>query len=354
MPVFYNESGNLKETPDYVPEALPLIPHSRYVVGHITWYSVLIMTGAALAIYLAERLQKQESLPSDTVIDLALRIIPFGILGARIYYVLFSWQNFKDDPLSVFRVWEGGLAIYGGIISGLAVILIFCRKRHLSVLSVCDIIVPGLALAQAIGRWGNYFNMEAYGWALPDSSALCFFPMAVLIPEGDQNVWHLATFFYESVCDFLNFLVLLVMRKRISLPKGQLFRFYILFYSAGRLVIEELRSDSLYSGSVRISQLLSFLAITILLFTLVLQMLDTMRNKGRKSCPRSASLLLILSFLMLLPAGGSVFSLLRFPESGIPWKLIVLFFFSLVSVISYLTGTLSCLNDRRSACPPQP
>ncbi len=142
-----------------------MIPYSRYLVYPVTWYSVLILSGAALAIILASRLEKRESLPADTVVDLALWLFPFSLVGARIYYVAFSWSAYRDDPLSVFRVWEGGMAIYGGILAGLLVVLLFCRRRRLPVLSVCDIIVPGLALAQAIGRWGNYFNMEAYGRA---------------------------------------------------------------------------------------------------------------------------------------------------------------------------------------------
>ena len=242
------------------------MPRSRFLIGSLPWYSVLILTGAALAIWLTERLAKRESLPPDTIVDLALRVLPAGILGARIYYVLFSWDSYRKDPLSVLRIWEGGLAIYGGILAGLIVILIFCRRRQLSILTLCDLIVPGLALAQAIGRWGNYFNMEAYGWTLPEHSALCFFPAAVLIPEGETAHWHLATFFYESICDFGLFLALLVLRKRFRPVKGQLFRFYVFCYAAVRLVIEALRMDSLYSGTVRVSQLLSLLAMALLPF----------------------------------------------------------------------------------------
>ena len=118
------------------------IPYSRYLIGHIPWYSVLIVLGVILAIVLTCREERQAGLPKDTVIDLALWIIPFGIIGARIYYVVFAWDQFKEDPFSVFRIWEGGLAIYGGIIAGFIVLVAFCRKRNIKLLKICDMIAP--------------------------------------------------------------------------------------------------------------------------------------------------------------------------------------------------------------------
>ena len=326
--------------------AFTLIPSSRYLIGSITWYSVLIMTGAALSIWFAVRQEKQNELPPDTIIDLALRIIPFGILGARIYYVFFSWEAFSGDFFSIFKIWEGGLAIYGGILSGMLVILFYCRKRNLSVLLIFDIIVPGLSLAQAIGRWGNYFNMEAYGWALKDGSALCFFPMAVLIPGSEGYVWHLATFFYESMSDFMIFLILLALRKYRSLPKGQLFCFYIFFYASVRLFIEELREDSLYTGSVRISQLLSFLAQLILLVILLYHICSIKKQVGFRAIPQRILMLMILTLLLIFPVSGVVSRLVSIPL----WNLLVLFLFSSVSVSLYVTGSFFYLKYGRSSC----
>lgn len=231
------------------------IPYSRYLFYPVTWYSFLIVMGASLALFLSIREEKRTSLSKDTVLDLALRIIPAGIIGARIYYVVFSFSQFQDDLFSVFRIWEGGLAIYGGVIAGFLSLLIFCRRRRLPVLLLCDIIAPGLCLAQSIGRWGNWFNIEAYGFIIRDPS-LCFFPMAVQVP-ADGYAWHLATFFYESLWDFLIFLFLTVARRRHLYRTGDVFFFYLFLYAAGRLVIEELRTDSLLASSVRISQLLS-------------------------------------------------------------------------------------------------
>ena len=241
------------------------IPYSRYVLGTIPWYSLLIVIGIVLAIILASLEERRTSLPKDTVIDLALWILPSGIIGARIYYVIFSWNQFRNDILSVFRIWEGGIAIYGGIIAGLIVLLIFCRARHLPPLQLCDLIVPGLVLAQCIGRWGNWFNIEAYGFRITRPE-LCFFPFAVEVP-ADQNNWHLATFFYESVWDFIVFIFLIISRRKYFRYQGDIFFFYLFLYACGRLIIEEMRIDSLYAASgIRISQLLSVLLSIAVLF----------------------------------------------------------------------------------------
>ena len=247
------------------------IPYSRYIVGPVPWYSFLIVAGVVLAIVLACRGVRRTALPRDTVIDLALWLLPFGIAGARIYYVIFSWNSFQDDFLSVFRIWEGGLAIYGGIIAGVIVLLVFCRVRKLQPLLLCDIIVPGLALAQCIGRWGTGFNMEAYGFTVKDPR-LCFFPFAVQIP-ADGYTWHLAAFFYESLWDFLVFLYLVIARRKLFLRDGDAFFSYLFLYGAGRLVIEQMRTDSLYLGpeewGIRVSQVIgivSVLAGAILLY----------------------------------------------------------------------------------------
>ena len=240
------------------------VPYSRYVFGSLPWYSFLIVLGVVCAVFLAIREEKRLGLPKDTIIDLVLWLLPFGIIGARIYYVVFSWDAFKDDLVSILRVWEGGIAIYGAVIAGLLVILVFCRCRKLPVLSVCDAVVPGLALAQSIGRWGNYFNMEAYGLPINNPS-LCFFPLAVQIPSANGYTWHMASFFYESLLDFLIFLFLWTVGRKHLRRRGDSFFFYLFLYGAGRLLIEETRMDSLYSSGVRISQLVAAAACLFVL-----------------------------------------------------------------------------------------
>ena len=247
------------------------VPYSRYILYPVPWYSFLIVVGVALAVFLAGCEERRLGIKKDTVIDLVLWLLPFGIIGARIYYVIFSWDQFRPDPLSVLRIWEGGIAIYGAVIADLVVIVCFSRHRSLSSLLLCDMFAPGLALAQAIGRWGNYFNMEAYGLPL-HNSALCIFPLAVQITENGSQIWHMATFFYESVWDLSVFCFLMFARHRFLRHKGDTFFFYVFLYASGRFVIEDLRMDSLFiSSSVRTSQLLSALAcIGIILYYLIL------------------------------------------------------------------------------------
>lgn len=241
------------------------MPASRYIFGSLPWYSVTMVTGMLVALLLAQGEEKRRGLPKDTIIDLALWLIPCGIVGARLYYVAFTWDLFRENPIAVLEIWKGGLAIYGGLIGGFLAAMVFARKRKLKLLTLTDMIVPGLALAQCIGRWGNYFNMEAYGLPIT-APALQWFPMAVLIPEGGAQVWHMATFFYESLWDFGVFVTLRCLRKKCSRP-GDLFGWYVLLYGAGRQLIEGLRMDSLMttSGSTRISQLLSVVGSLIVL-----------------------------------------------------------------------------------------
>ena len=231
------------------------IPYSRTIFGGLPWYSVLVVLGIVLAIWLAGREEKRLGLPRDTVVDLALIVVPLGIAGARLYYVAMSWQQFAARPITALFVWEGGLAIYGGVIGGALGVWLYARKKKICFAQLADVVAPGLLLAQAVGRWGNYFNMEAYGpeIVLP---ALQFFPVGVLIPHPGGNVWHMATFFYESMWNAAGFAVLWSLRKR-QCQRGNVFCWYLLIYGSGRFVIEQLRQDSLRIGALRVSQWLS-------------------------------------------------------------------------------------------------
>lgn len=231
------------------------IPYSRTLVGGLPWYSVLIVTGIVLALWLTDQEAKRRRLPKDTAVDLALVVVPCGIVGARLYYVVMSWEAFAADPISTLYIWNGGIAIYGGVIGGALGALAYAKKKHLSFAVLLDCIAPGLLLAQAIGRWGNYFNMEAYGPVIANPR-LQFFPMAVLIPNGQGMVWHAATFFYESAWNLMGFFVLWLLRRRQN-GEGRVFAWYLVVYGSGRFCIEQLRQDSLYMGGIRASQYLS-------------------------------------------------------------------------------------------------
>lgn len=230
-------------------------PYSRTIAGVLPWYSVLVVVGIVLAVRLAGREEKRLGLPEDTTVDLALVVIPCGIVGARLYYVLMSWESFAANPVAALYVWQGGLAIYGAVIGGALGALVYAWRKKLAFATLADMVAPGLLLAQAVGRWGNYFNMEAYGPQIADER-LQFFPLAVFIPADGGGTWHAATFFYESLWNLLGFAALWQLRKRQQ-EKGNVFAWYLLIYGAGRFVIEQMREDSLYVGSLRASQYLS-------------------------------------------------------------------------------------------------
>ena len=303
-------------------------PASRYIVGSLPWYSVLIVTGALIAIVLASREEKRVGIKKDTVIDLALWLIPLGIIGARIYYVAFSWSDFRDDPVSILKIWEGGIAIYGAVIAGLIVVLVFSRIKKIPPLLLCDLISPGLVLAQGIGRWGNYFNMEAYGAAVENPS-LRFFPFSVLIPSDPENPWHLATFFYESCWDIAVFVLLMVLRRRLFRRQGDVFFFYAFLYACGRLVIEDFRMDSLYAASsVRISQLLSVLICVALLILYFVRC--GKRSRGIKHISA-----FILSIVLAFPVLGYALNFVFHPaEMPLFHRFLFLIFYSAVNILA--------------------
>ncbi len=241
----------------------------------ISWYAILIVSAIFIGYLLASGEAKRLGLPRDTVIDLLLYGIPLAIICARVYYVIFRFNHYSEDLLSIFNIREGGLAIYGGIIGGVVAARITSKKHQVPVLTLLDIAAPGLVLGQAIGRWGNYINMEAYGLRV-NEAPLQFFPFAVEIPIGDVWYWHMATFFYEFCWDLVVFVLLLIIRRNMVRASqedafgvighpgrcGDVFCWYLLLYCAGRTVIEGLRFDSLtfISEFVRISQILSALA----------------------------------------------------------------------------------------------
>ena len=234
----------------------------------IPFYSILMMTAVALGLLLSTREEKRLRLPQDTVLNFALVAVPLGIVCARLYYVLFSWESFKSDPVEILRVWHGGLAIYGAVIGGLLAALLVTRGNLTRFLTLADVCAPSLARGQAIGRWGNYANMEAYGAPVTAAWAQ-FFPLAVEIPtvlaDGTTAyVWHMATFFYESLWCALLFVFLYRLQRK---PRhcGNVFFAYLVLYCAERAVVEGLREDSLmlrlFGLSIRFSQLLSALVI---------------------------------------------------------------------------------------------
>lgn len=222
-------------------------------------YGLIIAVGFLLAICYAKWRCKDFGITFDSLLDAILIAVPIAIVCARIYYVVFSWEKYKDDLLSVFAVWNGGLAIYGGVIGAVLGLLLFAKVKKQKLLPYLDITGLGLLIGQFIGRWGNFFNREAYGAEITDN----FFLRMGLTHEGVTRYWH-PTFLYESVWNLVGFVLLHFLSKKRKYD-GQVFLMYLAWYGLGRVWIEGLRTDSLYLGStgIRVSQLLagaSFLA----------------------------------------------------------------------------------------------
>lgn len=244
----------------------------------IAWYGVIICIGIILAVaYSVFRAKYTEKISVDAVTDLAFFLVIFGIIGARLYYVIFEFDNYAVTGRGVWgniwgtlknavAVWNGGLAIYGGIIAGFITLLLFCRIRKLNTMKVLDLASPAAMLGQLIGRWGNFVNVEAYGsectlpWRmgihLPDSR----FENAAQMDMWAKESYVHPTFLYESVWNLAGFILanIIYRKKRFD---GQIFFFYISWYGFGRMLIEQLRTDSLYIGEtgIRVSQLVAFL-----------------------------------------------------------------------------------------------
>lgn len=232
---------------------------------NIYWYSVLIVVSIIIGMYFSLKEAKKNSLTKDFLYDLIFYLIPVSIIGARFYYVLFNFSSFKDDILGIFKIWEGGLAIYGSVIAAIIFIIYYCKKKNKSTLLTLDTLAPYLILGQAIGRWGNFINKEAHG-PLTTYEHLKNMNLPNFIIEG-MNIngfYYVPTFLYESLWNILGFIILLIIRKKNKYQtKGLLVFIYFIWYGIGRFFIEGLRTDSLYLGIFRVSQLVSLGLIII-------------------------------------------------------------------------------------------
>lgn len=243
-------------------------PVAFHILGKpIYWYGIIIATAVLIGIYLAMDYAEKLKYDPEVILDFCLFAIPAAIVGARLYYVVFQWDLYKDHPIDIVKIWEGGLAIYGGVIGGVITAIIFSKRRNLLFWDIVDICTPSLILGQAIGRWGNFFNQEAYGYQITNPKWQ-WFPAAVYIDANQQ--WHMATFFYESAWNFIVFFILLYMKRHRKFS-GEIFALYLILYSCGRFVIEGLRMDSLYWGSFRVSQVLSGILILFGIIWIVVQ-----------------------------------------------------------------------------------
>ena len=231
----------------------------------IYWYGVIIATGAFLGLYLATKESDRLGLKKDLMVDLVVFAIPISILFARLYYVIFEWQQYANGPFwKVFAVWEGGLAIHGALIGAVLTAIVFAKVRKVSFWQLADVAAPSLILGQAIGRWGNFMNQEAHGGPMTQAAYENFhqyLPDFIMNQMCIDGTLYYPTFLYESFWNLIVFGLLLFLRRKNPL-RGFVFLTYVISYSVGRFFIEGMRTDSLYViGEIRTAQLFSIILI---------------------------------------------------------------------------------------------
>jgi phosphatidylglycerol:prolipoprotein diacylglycerol transferase len=231
----------------------------------IRWYGILMAIAIVVGLWLAHRQARRERLPADDIISVAQWSILAGLLGARLYEVVFNWDYYGQHPAKIFAVWEGGLAIHGGLLGGILVGVWLAARWKLPVLRSLDVAAPSLALGQAIGRWGNFFNEEAFGRQTSLPWKLYISPPHRPFGYGQSEYFH-PTFLYESLWDLGIFVILITLvRPRHGARPGTVFFSYIGLYSVGRFLIEAIRLDSFWVGGFRVAQLASVLGVMIAL-----------------------------------------------------------------------------------------
>ncbi len=246
----------------------------------IYWYSLIILLAMLVGSFLFIKSSKKLNYNQEFITNLIFYGIIFGIIGARLYYVIFNLGYYLHHPLQILAVWNGGLAIHGGIIGGALWFIYYCRKNKKSILKIFDLAVPSLILAQAIGRWGNFFNMEAHGFETTKET-LTNMHLPSFIVNGmyiDGKYYH-PTFLYESFFDIIGFVILIVLRKKYKLRPGVLTGIYFIWYSILRFIIESFRTDSLMLGSIKVAQLVSVALFILGLFLIIHKKKDTRVNR---------------------------------------------------------------------------
>ena len=246
---------------------LTINPPSTLNIGPLSihLYGLIIATGLVLAVVYACRRSSQFGIKEDDLMDGVLWVTPFAILCARAYYCIFTWEHYASDPIRVFYIWEGGLAIYGGVLGAAIGVTVFCRIKHIKLPMLLDLVSLGFLIGQSMGRWGNFFNREAFG-AETDT----FLRMGLMNGRTGMVTYYHPTFLYESAWNLVGFLLLHKFSKKRQYD-GQVALLYVAWYGLGRTFIEGLRTDSLYWGPFRVSQLLAAVSCFAALIVLIRQ-----------------------------------------------------------------------------------
>ena len=242
---------------------------------NVYYYSLCILLGVIVAYILITREGKKQGLPKEFISDLIFYTLIIGILGARVYYCVFNLDYYLANPSEILKIYNGGLAIHGGVIAGLIFVYFYTKKKNFSFIKILDIVAPAVIIAQSFGRWGNFFNQEAHGGITTYQNL-----KNIHIPEFIINGMHIEgkyyypTFFFESIWCLIGFIILMIARRNKNLRKGFQIGFYFIWYGIGRFFIEAFRTDSLMFFGLKIAQIVSLIGIIIGIIIIV-----TNRNK---------------------------------------------------------------------------
>ena len=235
----------------------------------VRWYGIIIAFGMILAFIVAQREMVKRGFHEEFLTDLLIWAVPIAILSARIYYVIFMWDNYSQNPGDIIKIWEGGIAIHGALIGSFLTAYFFTKKRGTSFWKVADIVAPSILIGQTIGRWGNFINQEAHGGEVTRTFLEnLFLPNWIIEQMYIDGKYYHPTFLYESIWNLIGVIILILLRK-VNLRRGEMFLFYLTWYSVGRFFIEGMRTDSLYLiGDLRTAQVVSLvtIAVAIILF----------------------------------------------------------------------------------------
>lgn len=230
----------------------------------VHWYGLIIGFGVLLGLIIALRESERRGLDKEIFTDMILFAVPIAIISARIYYVIFQWEYYSQNPGDIIKIWNGGIAIHGALIGAVLTAIVFAKVKKVSFWKLADIAAPSLLLGQAIGRWGNFMNQEAHGGEITRSFLEnMHLPEFIINQMYINGTYYHPTFLYESIWNIVGVIILLSLRK-VNLRRGELFLTYVLWYSIGRFYIEGLRTDSLMlTESLRIAQVISIVLVAV-------------------------------------------------------------------------------------------
>ena len=242
---------------------------------NVYYYSLCILLGVIVAYILITREGKKQGLTKEFTSDLIFYTLIIGILGARVYYCVFNLDYYLANPSEILKIYNGGLAIHGGVIAGLIFVYFYTKKKNVSFIKILDIVAPAVIIAQSFGRWGNFFNQEAHGGITTYQNLKnMHIPEFIINGMHIEGKYYYPTFFFESIWCLIGFIILMILRKNKNIKLGMQIGFYFIWYGIGRFFIESLRTDSLMFFNLKIAQIVSLIGIIIGIIIVV-----TNRNK---------------------------------------------------------------------------